>query len=621
MCGISGIIDYNGVFTANDRIDIINKMNQQLHHRGPDSCGYYSDNFCTLGHTRLSIIDLASGQQPLKSSCGRYVLSFNGEIYNYPELKQEMMGLGYQFLTSSDTEVLLNALIHYGSDALNKIDGMFSFAFWDNKSETLIVGRDRLGKKPFYYYFHNGLFCFASEIRALLNISTIPRTLNQNGLANYLLYDFFAGETTPYNSISKLKAGHFIILTRNDLKISAYWNISFSHSQPISEREASHKLLDLLDNAVKKRLVADVPVGCFLSGGLDSSALVCLASQSLQIPLKTFSIAIDHPTYDESFYFEAIAKKFNTDHTTFSFRPDELLKYLDQALLSLDEPLGDASFLPTWLLCQQAVKHVKVALCGDGADEIFAGYQTFIAERFANLIKYFKFLPPALHALQSILPISHRYMSFDFKLRQFIQGLDQSGAKRHLSWLMSLNSLSQDSVFKNSPESSAFLNSYKCDSDSTPESNWKQIFHFYQKYYLEGNILVKSDRASMSHGLELRAPFLDHHLVEFANQLPLDLKLKGLTTKFILRRAMMNKLPAMITQRSKQGFGIPIGDWLCGPLKNYLCDTLSYQNLSQLDFLKADAIIKMRDDHINKKANHRKFLYSLLVLITWLKRQ
>jgi asparagine synthase (glutamine-hydrolysing) len=621
MCGITGIIDFDAV--AVDR-DLLQNMTDALMTRGPDAEGFAYSTHIGLGHRRLSIIDVTGGVQPMSSPDGRYTIVFNGEIYNFLELRESLEKTGIHFRTHSDTEVLLHLFAREGANCLEKLNGMFAFAIWDAKDKKLFAARDRMGKKPFYYALRGNKLLFASELKALLKHPLIARALNPEAIKLFLTYEYIPAPFSAIQDVLKLPAAHFLEWSGKSICVTRYWNQPFDEPLEIDERSASKKLLELLERAVSLRLISDVPLGVFLSGGVDSSSVVALmARQRPGKDIKTFSINFKEASYDESFYSATIAKTFGTDHHEEVLSADKMLTILPEVASYLDEPFADGSVLPTYLLSRFTRQHVTVALGGDGADELFAGYPTFFASRLANAYARLPaFMKRAISKTANFLPTSEHNMSLDFKARQFLAGADFGGVMKNQIWLAALTPTDLAGILtpnftqktKIDPLELIYAEMKNCSSPHFGD----QLLYFYQKFYLADGILTKVDRASMANSLEVRAPYLDKDVVEFATRLPYAYKLKGVTTKYIVKKAFNRILPAMITQRSKKGFGIPVAGWLKAELKPLLLNTLSRTRINRDGIFQWPVIEKLIGEHMSGKRNHRKPLFALLMLHQWL---
>ena len=565
MCGIAGFVGAGG--SAD-----LQRMTRRLTHRGPDAEGYFekADAGVFLGHRRLSIIDLAGGAQPMVSSDGALAIIFNGEIYNHPELRRELLGKGHVFATDhSDTEVLLHAWREWGEGMLSRLNGMWAFAIHDSRTGRLFLARDRFGKKPLYYFQRNGTFAFASELTALLEHPLAPRNQSEIARVKFLAHALIPAPHSAIEGIFKLPAAHHLTLAPGggSPRLTRYWRYTLEPEESgKSESALASELLEILTRATRRRLVADVPLGIFLSGGLDSSTIAALAAREIQgSKPQTFTIGFKEPSFDESSFAARVADYLKTEHHTDTLGLDAALEVMPRIFDLLDEPQGDGSLLPTWLLCRFARRHVTVALSGDGGDELFAGYDPFRALRMAGL--YSKMVPRPLHKalrlLAARLPVSHANISLDFKIKRTLRGLDHPSRLWNPVWLGALepSELARltDSRFSIEEIYSEAIEAWESCSVENPVDRTLQ---FYTEIYLQDGILAKADRASMMNSLEVRSPFLDIEVANFARRLPHHYKLRGKTTKYLLKRAVEELLPHDIIYRSKKGFGTPVGSWL-----------------------------------------------------------
>lgn len=627
MCGITGIISFQN--PEIDR-DVLKRMTEKLVPRGPDAEGFYFAPHVGLGHRRLAIIDLSSGHQPLTTNDGRYTIVFNGEIYNYRELRTELEKTRALFHTQSDTEVLLQLFAREGAACLKKLNGMFAFAIWDHQEKALFAARDRMGKKPFYYALipsqksTPAFFIFASELKSLMAFPELPKKTNAAAVRHFFTYEYVPSPLSIIAGVQKLRPGYWLSLKDDGLLVTQrYWNQPFGDPVDDDENTASKKLLGLLDQAVQYRLIADVPLGVFLSGGIDSSSVVALMARHRSgKDIKTFSIYFDEKSYDESFYCKTIAKKFGTDHHAQTLSAKILLDILPDVAAYLDEPFADASILPTYLLSRFTRQHVTVTLGGDGADELFAGYPTFFADHAARAYRKIPaFIRNGVASLVSRLPASDRNMSFDFKARQFLSGISHDGVLRQQVWLSGVNPLEQKKLF--TPDflgqsGGDPLDILRQEMTGCASKNPKdQLLYFYQKFYLADGILFKIDRASMANSLEVRAPYLDKDVVDYVTRLPYSYKLKGVTTKYLLKKMLNRLLPALITQRRKKGFGIPLAGWLKHELKPLLTSQLNQSRIENDGIFCWPHVEKLMLEHDAGQRNHRKQLFSLLIFHLW----
>jgi asparagine synthase (glutamine-hydrolysing) len=567
MCGIAGFVG-NG-----DRNDI-QKMTEALVHRGPDGEGYFDDlsTGIYLGHRRLSILDVKGGHQPMWNEDGKVGVIFNGEIYNHRELRSILESKGHIFASDhSDTEVLVHGYEEWGADLPSRLNGMFAFCIFDRTARRLFLARDRFGEKPLFYMVHRNLFAFASEMTSLMRHSQISPSVDPNALKKFFAYGFFPTHWTPYQGILKLPAGNSAVyhIDSKQLTIKPFWEFCIEPFETIpkkAEEEWSEEIASLLSAAVKRRLESDVPLGFLLSGGVDSSAVTALAAQFLPTQqLKSFTIGFDEQSFDETTFAQRAADLVGTDHSVDTFRLNDARDLIPELLGRLDEPLGDSSILPTYLVCAFTRKSVTVALTGDGSDELFAGYDPFKALKIAE--HYQRLVPRPLHSaichMASRLPYSDKNMSFDFKVRRALRGVSYPAKLWNPVWLGALPPNEISELFSEPVDvDDLFSEAIDIWDRSATKNPIDRALEFYTRLYLTDDILVKSDRASMLNSLELRAPFLDNDLVDFVRRIPAAFKYRNGQTKFILKRALEKILPADILERKKKGFGIPLNQWL-----------------------------------------------------------
>jgi len=565
MCGIAGFFGVGDEAT-------LRRMTARIAHRGPDDESFLieADRGVHLGFRRLAILDIAGGKQPMTTTDGALTIVFNGQIYNHRDLRSELEKLGARFVTDhSDTEVLLHGWRQWGNDLPNRLNGMWAFAIYDRRTHSVLFSRDRFGKKPLFYFASADVFAFASELTALREHPAVPSALSQRALQKYFAYGYVPAPLTFLDGVAKLPAGHSLTLNLDDLthRVTRYWQYQPAPQQDArAEGELIEEFRARLDAAVARRLLADVPVGCFLSGGIDSSAVTALAMRHAgKDRIKAFSIGFEEASFDETRYARRVAEHVGADHQIETMSVQRALDILPDIAARWDEPIADSSMLPTYLLCQYARKQVTVALGGDGADELLAGYDPFRALRYARW--YEKLVPKPVHRAMSLvavrLPVSHRYMSVDFRLKRTLRGMDHPAHLRLPVWMAplapsELNELFSAPLDLDEVYSEAIDAWDSCDSSDPIE----RTIAFYIRLYLQDDILVKVDRASMLHSLEVRAPFLDCELIDFLRRLPTNMKLRNGTSKWILRQCAQPLLPKEVLTRSKQGFALPVGAWL-----------------------------------------------------------
>jgi len=620
MCGICGFIG------ASNK-DNIFKMTDKLIHRGPDEFGHFysPENNIALGHRRLKIIDLNSGQQPMFNSDKSLAIVFNGEIYNFLSLKKKLESNGYKFASNSDTEVLLYAYQEWREDCLNYLNGMFAFVIVNLQNNTVFAARDRFGKKPFYYFHSQKLFAFASELTALLQLPEIEKKINYSALKQYLFFEYVPAPLSIIENIYKLPAGYYLKFENNKLTIEKYWDVSLK-SIKISEADAEIELIRLLKKSLEYRLISDVPLGIFLSGGIDSSSIVALLSELRAAKtIKTFSIGFSEKTFDESSFAKQVATFFGTDHYEEKLEPQIMIDIIPEIFNRLDEPLADPSIIPTYLLSKFTRRYVTVALGGDGGDELFAGYDPFAAHQ---IIRNFR-LPAIiadtfLNLAHLLLPVSDVNMSFDFKIKRSLSGIKYPPLLRNEVWLSSFDLEKQQQLLQSHIATNITIDIY-APINNLEFSNRETInlpiiskmIYSYIKLYLQNDILTKVDRASMLNSLEVRAPFLDVEVAEFVNSLPEKYKIKNLTRKYLLKKALKNKLPMNIINRNKKGFGVPLSAWFKTKLKDMLFDILNKNQIAKDGLFNYNYVEKMINEHLSNKRDYRKELWTLLAFQLW----
>lgn len=611
MCGIVGFV---GQGSQTD----LKKMVDRVAHRGPDEQGIFFESGIGLGHARLSIIDLIEGRQPMADAERGTTIVFNGEIYNFIKLRRELEIQGYKFKTNSDTEVILKAYAAFGDDFLSRLDGMFAFALWDAPKKRLVMARDRLGKKPLYWSQQKDNFVFASELKALKSYPNLSWEIDQPQLKKYFFYDYIPCPHTPWQKIYKLEPAEYLVWENKRVKTGKYWQPSFKPSV-YTFAEAQAELDKRLRQSVKDRLVADVPLGIFLSGGLDSSTVAWYAAQEAGRQIKTFSIDFKEPTFGEGQYARSVAKSIGSDHREIVLSVEDCLKIVPKLGAHIDEPLADASLLPTFLLSDFTSKHVKVALGGDGADELFSGYQTILAEKYYQIYKFLPdFLQTSLSLAVNRLPVGHSYFSLDFKLKKFVQARPEA-LTRHQNWLSTFSLSDLPKLFTDFSEPD-ILEAISSFAKTAPSDRWRKIAAFYQRFYMQERVLVKLDRASMLAPLETRSPFLDWRLADFVNQLPQNFKFRGLTSKFLLKNLMKGRLPQEIINRSKKGFSVPLGQWFgVGVLREIYEQMATRQEVEKSGILRYDYVKSLMADHLAKKENNGQKLWSVLMFLMWQK--
>jgi asparagine synthase (glutamine-hydrolysing) len=605
---------------------LLHAMCERMTHRGPDSEGLMISTGVALGMRRLAIIDLQTGEQPATNEDGSVSVILNGEIYNYRELRARLEERGHHFRSASDTEVLPHLYEEYGVGMVEHLNGMFAFALWDARRRRLFIARDRFGEKPLYWGVFDGLFLFASEPKVLLAHPSVRPRLNTQALRQYLSFDYVPAPLSIYEGIHKLTAAHYLTVEDGRVEVSQYWRLSYKTREPVpSEAEAAARLRELMSEAVRMRLVSDVPLGVLLSGGVDSSTVAALAVRSSSETVKTFSVSFAESSFDESAYARAVASFLGTDHHEERLSVDLASNLVSEIGSWMDEPLSDPSLVPTYLLSRFTRRHVTVALGGDGGDELFAGYPMYWGHRLAQIYARLpgfarrRLVEPAVRRL----PVRTGNLSFDFKARRFIAGADYDSVARHHIWFGSFTPEEQKLLLTDEARGASGgddiygdarrLLEEECDADNVVEC----MQSLDTRLYLAEDILTKVDRASMAVSLEVRAPFLDPHVAEFAASLPASYKLRGRRSKYILKRAVDPLLPPFVTRRSKKGFGIPVAEWLKGRLRPLARDLLSPERIRKSGLFNPDYVTRLQDEHERGVANHRKLLWTLLMFELW----
>jgi len=618
MCGICGFIRDSGLESCD--LETLKKMNQAIYHRGPDDEGYFVEHNVALGVRRLSIIDLFRGHQPIYNENGMILIIFNGEIYDFKELRINLEKRGHRFSTNTNTEVIVHLYEDFGFDCLKKLNGMFAFAIYDKTEDLLFIARDRLGIKPLHYCFDGKVLVFGSELKSLLQFPGLRREIDLKSLNKYLTFEYVPAPYTIYKDIYKLQPGHYLIFKNGRLLIKRYWNLSYKDKPIRSKDECIEKLKWYIDDSVRKRMISDVPLGTFLSGGIDSSLITAFMTRQSSQKVKTFSVSFDDKSFDESRYARQISSFLETEHYEEKLTPKMLLDLVPQIMNVLDEPFADVSVIPTYLLSKFTRKNVTVALSGDGGDEVFAGYPTYQAHKMA---RYFpKMAYGIAKGVVNWLPVSDDNITFDFKAKKFVSGIPYTPEIRNQIWLGSFEPFQKTKLFsaevkkylKGDSEFDILFRSLRdCDADNYLEKVLWLDMHFY----LQDNMLVKVDRTSMANSLEVRVPYLDHRLVEFACGLPANMKLNGLTTKYILKKTAKEMLPNEIIHRTKKGFGVPVAKWIKDELKDFILDILDEKKIKREGVFNPKFIGDLLEDHFNGTKDNRKLIWTLVVFELW----
>ena len=623
MCGIAGFV-VNRV--RDGRREILRRMTATLRHRGPDDEGAYVDGQVALGARRLAVIDLATGQQPIANEDGTIRVVLNGEIYNFADLRGRLERRGHRFSTRSDAEVIVHAYEEAGEACVRDLDGMFAFALWDASRQTLLLARDRMGEKPLYYYAGPDAFVFGSELRALLQHPDVPRTLSLESLSRYLLFECIPAPHSILADVAKLPSGHTLVVSPGDKpRLARYWEMRFLPDDSLGEAEWREQLRAQLAASVKSRLVSDVPLGVFVSGGVDSGTIAALAARSSGLrPLRTFSVGFEESTYDERLFARQVAEHCGTEHHAIVFSAREALELMEPVGALLDEPLGDASFLPRYALARAARGTVTVVLGGDGGDEMFCGYPTFLADRPARWLR--RLLPPAgqraMRAIVEQLPPSPRYGSVDFLLKRFVRGLPYEPEVRTQLLLGGLTPPEQARLLSQAVQRALdafdpYAELTRTIEDTSLRDPFERMIYQHCRFYLADQTLVATDRSTMAAALEVRAPFLDPALVELACRIPTRFKVRAGTTKYLLKRAVDDLLPGAIVTRRKQGLGVPVAAWLRGPLRNVLQERLAPARVARRGLFEPATVARSIGEHLAGHRNHGKILWTLLMFDAW----
>lgn len=621
MCGINGIIQFNHKRTAGDLRNIVHDMNERIIHRGPDDEGLFADEFCSLGMRRLSIIDLAGGNQPIWNPDHTKVIVYNGEIYNFKVLREELIKAGYSFRTNSDTEVILLGYEEYGVEILNKLEGMFAFVIYDLNEKKWILARDRTGEKPLYYHIDPEKAIFASELKSITATGLVKKEIDTTALSQYFQLTYIPAPLTIFTGIRKLPPGHYVVIDADGgSEIKQYWHLNSEIDPSIGYEEYKKKLREALISSVERRMISDVPIGAFLSGGFDSSIVVGIMSLLSPSKVNTFTVSFDDKIYDESKLAEIVAKKNNTNHTVLKISEEEILGNIPDLLGNIDEPFADSSLIAVNAISKKAREYVKVVLTGDGGDELFAGYNKYLLPYYGNRYKKIpKFLRKGvIEKSLNLLPSkSYRVMG----IRKVINacGLDEV---EQIRYMMSLG-FKPDELKELIPgidtetmdfisEQYAFLSS----ADAQTRTQYVDV-----KTVLEGDMLPKVDRASMFASLETRVPMLDSKVIELAFDTPTEYKIKGKNRKIILKDTFRDLLPDELFRAPKHGFGVPVSDWLENSLKDQLLKYSASEFLRSQGLFSADYIGKVIEQHMTHQIDRFSTLWSFYVFQNWYERE
>ena len=623
MCGITGFVRNDG-----KPVDeaLLARMNEAIRHRGPDDDGFYVNGSVGMAMRRLSIIDLKGGQQPIHNQDRTAWIVYNGEIYNYLELREKLEKLGHTFYTNSDTEAIVHAYDQYGIDCPKHLRGMFAFAIWNERDQELFLARDRVGKKPLLYALVNGQLIFASEFSALLLHPDVSRQIEPEALDYYLSFMCIPAPLTAYRAIRKLEPGHWLRWRKGEIEIQRYWQPDFTKKLALNEEEAGERTVEILREAVRVRLMSEVPLGAFLSGGIDSSAVVALMAQESSERVKTFSIGFDEQDFSELHHARRIAEHVGADHHEFIVRPDAV-EVLPMLVEHYGEPYADSSAVPTYYVAKETRKHVTVALNGDGGDESFAGYERYVAmgltEKYRRVPSFLR--ESLIKETVNLIPTSPTKRSMARSVQRLLDGVSRPRVDRYTYWVSVFNDETKKPLY------SDFFREQTMQADPTglldtwfKRANGIGIVDAMlltdQMTYLPNDLLVKVDIATMAVSLEARSPFLDHHVIEFAASLPQNLKLRRLTTKYLLKKVLRKLLPSENLNRRKMGFGVPIGHWFRGKMQPFLREVILSDKALRRGLFQPETVRQLVELHTRGERDYSHQLWTLLMLELWFNR-
>lgn len=627
MCGMCGILQVGGPPERPDE-DLINRMTDTMAYRGPDDRGTWSDSRIALGHRRLSVIDLSrAGHQPMANEDGSVIIAYNGEVYNFRELreKHQLDARGHVFQSRTDTEVLLHLYEELGTDMVAELNGMFAIAIWDSNKQQLLLARDPYGVKPLFYQSDGSHFRFGSEIKAILADGRVARKASFQALHDFLTFNYIPGTQTAFDGIFELPPGHFMTVSpRGETRLTRYWDLNFEPNYEISEAEAIETAFELLNRSLERSLIADVPIGVFLSGGLDSSTLVALMARKTKDPIHTYAIGFEDQSFNELPFAKIVAEEFNTVHREVLITSDMVREMLPKYLTHIDEPYGDGSAIPTYYISALAKDEVVVVLSGEGGDEAFAGYDTHSAY---NFYKKARMVPGfvrngMIRPLANLLPASDKKLSFEFKLKRFLGGLDLPPDEAHLWWRIVLGEAEKFELYSDAAKAQSelapsvrhFKAAYAhCDA---PEI-LSRLMYIDSTIFMPDDLMIKNDRMTMAHSLEARVPFTDPELTGFLATVPTGLKMKNGRKKHILRGAMRDHLPDSILNKKKVGLEMPYSRWLKDELNDQMMHYLGPDKLNDTGLLKPDAVAALIDAHMAGRRDNGRPLWGLLNYMMW----
>ena len=628
MCGVCGIMRFGSQKTEVNS-QLIERMTNTLVHRGPNDSGIWHDDRIALGHRRLSIIDLSrAGRQPMSNEDGSVLIVYNGEVYNFRELTERhaLAERGHQFRSRTDTEVLIHLYEELGLDMVQYLNGMYALGIWDSRSQELHLIRDRYGIKPLFYQQDEHSFRFASEIKAIIADPRVPRKVSLQALHDFLSFDYIPGVQTAFEGIYEVPPGHWMTInTEGQITTQRYWDLSFSVDETITEASAVETSLELMEAAVQRRLIADVPVGVLLSGGMDSSTVVALMHRHRSEPIHTYSVGFEDPSFNEISYARIVAEQFGTIQREVVVTPQLVRELLPSYLSYIDEPYGDGSAIPTYYVCQLAKDEVVVVLSGEGGDEAFAGYETYTAYQVSQWFRHVPrwFRQGLLAPLVEQLPVSNKKLSLEFKLKRFLGGQDLAPAQAHLWWRIVLSEAQKLALytpqvleqFVPEPAERHFLSVL---GRSGANQILNQLLHIDSSVFLPDDLMIKNDRMSMAHSLEARVPMTDPELTEFLSRVPPSLKLRHLRKKHLMRRAMQGILPSSILNKKKVGLEMPYSRWLKNELHDVLMTYCGPARIAETQLFRPEAIQSLIEQHQSGRYDHGRALWGLLNYMMWL---
>jgi asparagine synthase (glutamine-hydrolysing) len=627
MCGFAGFsVSHN----SENNTAIIKKMNDKLQHRGPDGEGFFFNNLISLAHKRLSIIDLNErSNQPFTDNQKKHIIVFNGEIYNYLELKNELLKKDCIFSTESDTEVLLKAYIYWGKNFLNKIRGMFSFVIYDIEKNILFCARDHFGQKPFFYYFDNKDFIFSSELRSLLQHPLIPKTICKKSIMSYLHYDSFVGETTPIDNCYKLLPSEYLIfnISNKTIQKKKYWDINI-HSEKKKNENSENIFFQKLNNSVKIHLRSDVPIALYLSGGLDSSTLAHITKKTLaHNNISAFNLRFKESSFNEDIDARSTANKLNLKLNTFEIQDLDYISSIKKSIDDLDEPLGDLGYMAIYLISNFVSKEgYKVAISGDGGDELLMGYEPFQKYGLFKLLNSSTICSSLVKKISSFLKDDFNYMGLNHKIKIFSKALTYKNDHANTRWISAYMPeeikdlfIEDQNNFKNLETDNIYNYINSVNQSIKSDDDYDKLLAQYQKHFLTNLICSHTDKANMAHSIEARSPFLDHELFDYVNSLPKNFKRNKNFSKLPLRNYLKKNLDNDVYKNPKKGFTVPMAKWIQSEIKEMVLDILSQKNISRLNFINYDYLKKVvLEPHLKNKQNNHKKIWNIFVLVNWL---